>query len=308
MIDKRVTILVPATAANLGPAFDCIGMALDLWNEISVGLDRNNRVSVSVTGEGRTELSNNSCNLVYMSMSHLFKKMDKTVGPLDVRCHNRIPIARGLGSSASAIVGGLMGANHLLGQPLQNHEILDMAIQLEGHPDNVTACLLGGTRIVVPNMGKVITALVKTPPDLKTVLYMPDHVIPTSKARSVLPADASYENAIFNMGRVALLINALSSDKLEDLEIATQDCLHQPYREKLFPAMRYIMKEAIRAGALGAFLSGSGSTVLAFARGREMSIAYEMAEAARKTNTPGRVIITSPSEKGAYVSNHPLNK
>ena len=260
---------------------------------------------VEVDGEGSAELPSDRSNLVYHSAVHLFQEVDSSFQDLFVSCHNKIPVKRGLGSSASAIVGGLVAANDLVGNPLTEYDILLMAVELEGHPDNVTAALFGGARIVVPGKQGIITSAVTIPQDLNVVLYIPENAISTVEARSVLPDKVSYEDAVFNMGRVALLVNALSGDRVQDLSVGTEDRLHQPYRQNLFPAMRLIIREALKAGALGAFVSGSGSTVLAFARGREMSIAYEMAEAARKANAPGRTIITSPSDKGAYVVKNP---
>jgi homoserine kinase len=208
-----------------------------------------------------------------------------------------------LGSSAAAIVGGLVAANHLAGSPLTPQEILPLAAELEGHPDNVAPALLGGIRIVVNGPKSLIAAPVPLPPNLRVVLFIPEVSISTADARAVMPATVSLQDALFNVGRTALLVNALATGRLEDLKAATQDKLHQPYRNHLLPAMRLIIQEALKGGALGAFVSGSGSTVLALAQGREMSVAYEMAEMARKTNVPGRAIITFPSETGAHVVN-----
>ena len=306
MRHQQVTVLVPATTANFGPAFDCMGMALDLWNEIKIEVGEAYKPHVEVTGEGSAELPDDSSNLVYRSAVYLLDKVDTTFQALSISCHNKIPLKRGLGSSASAIVGGLVAANDLAGQPLTPEDILPLAVELEGHPDNVTAALLGGARIVVQGKKGIITSPVKIPQDLRAVLYIPDGTISTAEARSALPDKVSHEDAVFNTGRVALLINALAGNRVQDLAAGTEDRLHQPYRQNLFPAMRLIIQEALKAGALGAFVSGSGSTVLALARGREMSIAYEMAEAARKANAPGRTLITSPSDKGAYVIKNSL--
>ena len=301
MIPRQVTVRVPATTANLGPAFDCIGMALCIWNEIDVRLGETIRPTVRITGQGEDSLPQDASNLVYRAYSRLLQETGRSLPVPVITCRNEIPLERGLGSSAAAIVGGLVAANHLAGSPLSPQEIMPLAVELEGHPDNVAPALLGGIRIIVPGPESLITAPVPLPADLRAVLFIPEVSISTAAARAVMPATVSLNDALFNVGRTALLVNALTTGRLQDLKAATEDRLHQPYRSHLLPAMRLIIQEALKGGALGAFVSGSGSTVLALAQGQEMSVAYEMAEMARKTNVPGRAIITFPSEKGAYV-------
>ena len=298
---RQVTVRVPATTANLGPAFDCMGMALCIWNEIDVRLGETTRPTVRITGQGEGSLPQDASNLVYRAYSRLLQETGRSLPVPVITCRNEIPLERGLGSSAAAIVGGLVAANHLAGSPLSPQEIMPLAVELEGHPDNVAPALLGGIRIVVPGPESLITASVPLPSDLRAVLFIPEVSISTADARAVMPATVSLNDALFNVGRAALLVNALATGRLQDLKAATEDRLHQPHRSHLLPAMRLIIQEALKGGALGAFVSGSGSTVLALAQGHEMSVAYEMAEMARKTNVPGRAIITFPSQKGAYV-------
>ena len=298
---RQVTVRVPATTANLGPAFDCMGMALCIWNEIDVRLGETIRPTVRITGQGEGSLPQDASNLVYRAYSRLLQETGRSLPVPVITCRNEIPLERGLGSSAAAIVGGLVAANHLAGSPLSPQEIMPLAVELEGHPDNVAPALLGGIRIVVPGPESLITAPVPLPSDLRVVLFIPEVSISTADARAVMPATVSLNDALFNVGRTALLVNALATGQLQDLKAATEDRLHQPHRSHLLPAMRLIIQEALKGGALGAFVSGSGSTVLALAQGHEMSVAYEMAEMARKTNVPGRAIITFPSQKGAYV-------
>ena len=303
MTSRQVTVRVPATTANLGPAFDCMGMALRIHNEIHVRLDGVPNPTIRIAGEGEDSLPQDASNLVYRAYSRLLQETGRSLPFPVITCQNEIPLERGLGSSAAAIVGGLVAANHLAGSPLTPQEILPLAAELEGHPDNVAPALLGGIRIVVNGPKSLIATPVPLPPNLRVVLFIPEVSISTADARAVMPATVSLQDALFNVGRTALLVNALATGRLEDLKAATQDRLHQPYRNHLLPAMRLIIQEALKGGALGAFVSGSGSTVLALAQGREMSVAYEMAEMARKTNVPGRAIITFPSETGAHVVN-----
>ena len=278
-----------------------MGMALCIYNEIRVRLGEVDHPTISITGEGEEFLPRGESNLVYRAYSRLLQETGLSLPAPIIDCRNEIPLERGLGSSAAAIVAGLVAANHLTGSLLSLEEILPLAVGLEGHPDNVSPALLGGIRIVAPGPSSLIIAPVPVPYNLRAVLFIPDVSISTVEARAVLPRSVSMEDAIFNVGRAALLVNAFAAGRLKDLRAATEDRLHQPHRSHLLPAMRLIIQEALKGGALGAFVSGSGSTVLALTRGREMSVAYEMAEMARKTRVSGRTIITFPSEKGAQV-------
>lgn len=300
---QRIEVAAPATTANLGPGFDCLGMALDLWNRVEVlpaDGDGGGAV-VEVVGEGAEELAGDAGNLTYRAMEFLFGEADLELPPLRLRCHNGIPLSRGLGSSAAAIAGGLAAANALSGGWFGDKELLEMAATLEGHPDNVAAAVLGGLQLVVSDGPQLYTAPIPVPDELKAVLFIPEQRIATAAARAVLPERVSVGDAVFNMGRAALLVAGMGLNRPEYLEVATQDRLHQPYRQPLFPAIKVIFAAARAAGALGVFLSGSGSTVLALTRGREMTVAYEMFEAARLTGVAGRVEITQPTSKGAYL-------
>ena len=307
-------VRVPATTANLGPGFDCLGMALDLWNEVHVEAalagagQPPGSGAVSVEGQGSGELPEDTSNLVHKAMEHLFGQADVETPAVRLNCRNEIPLKRGLGSSAAAIIAGLVAANHLLPHvagstagSFPQQQIRDMAVSIEGHPDNVAAALLGGLRLVAQEGNLLISVPVPVPDSLRAVLFIPELTIATEEARSVLPRRISMEDAVYNMGRAALLVNALATGRLEDLRVATGDRLHQPYRQRLFPAMKTIFAAALEAGALGVFLSGSGSSILALTSGREMTVAYEMAEAARQASVPGAVKITGPTSRGAHV-------
>ncbi len=297
-------VVAPATTANLGPGFDCLGMALDLWNRLEVApvpAGSPELSSVEIVGEGVDELASDASNLTFRALRFLFDEAGLEIPPLRLRCHNVIPLSRGMGSSAAAIAGGLVAANHLCGNPYSPSELLEMAATIEGHPDNVAAAVLGGLQLVVSDGPQLYTAPIPVPEEIQTVLFIPEARIATSDARAVLPGEVSVADAVFNMGRVALLVAGMGLDRPEYLDVATQDRLHQPYRQPLFPAIKLIFAAARDAGALGVFLSGSGSTVLALTRGREMTVAYEMFEAARLTGVPGKVEITRPTAGGAHV-------
>ena len=296
---RQVTVRVPATTANLGPGFDCLGIALELWN--SVRIEVSTSPKVRILGQGSFTLSPAVDNLVYRSAQALFREAGEDPQPLSILCTNQIPLARGLGSSAAAIVGGLMAANELSSQPLTQQCLLHLAVSLEGHADNVTPALLGGCQVVVRDGDSVISDTVPLPPDLTTIIFVPDAPMSTQEARSILPRTVSREDAVYNLGRVALLVNALSSGHLENLRVATQDQLHQPARENIFPAMKYVFRSALDAGALGVFLSGGGSSIMALATSRAMTIGYEMANAADKVGVPGDLKIIRPSLQGAHI-------
>jgi len=295
---KRAKVRVPATAANMGPGFDCLAIALDIWNTVEV--EEADEVQVHVEGEGAGELPRGEGNLVYRSCAHLFRKLGGEVPKLHIACENAIPLRRGLGSSASAISGGLTAANMLLGEPLSQEELLNLALELEEHPDNLAASIVGGCVIVLRDGSRWFARPVSVPPGLRAVLFIPEVEVATDHARDILPRQVSRGDAVHNLGRVALMVNALMAGRLEDLRIATQDRLHQPARAQLFPPMAAIMGAALEAGALGAFLAGAGSTILALASGKEAAIGEAMARAGQKAGSPGEVKIVKPSSLGAH--------
>jgi homoserine kinase len=304
---KPVQVSAPATTANLGPGFDCLGMALDLWNcvEVLPPSATEGEPLVEVIGEGEGKLPTDHSNLVYRAMEFLFHEADEALPPLRLRCHNQIPVKRGLGSSAAAIAGGLAAANALCSHNFSSEDLLEMAATMEGHPDNVAAAVLGGLRLVVTDEQQLYTVPINVPSEVRAVLFVPEFGISTSDARRVLPGKVSIADAVYNAARTALLVTGMLTDHPEYLSVATQDRLHQPYRQSLFPPMKVIFAAARAAGALGVFLSGSGPTILAFTQGREMTVAYEMAEAARQAGVEGNVHITQPAVKGAHVvDNH----
>ena len=300
-----VRVKAPATTANMGPGYDCLGMALDVWNTIEIEVLDSGEPVVEVTGEGAGELGTGRDNLVYRSMEFLFQDAEQEMPLVRIRCDNAIPLARGMGSSAAAIAGGLVAANAICSQDYTPNDLLEMAATIEGHPDNVAAAVLGGMQLVISDKteegSRLYTVPINVPSELHAVVFVPQVRIATEDARAVLPEKVTVADAVHNMGRVGLLVASMATNHLEYLAIATQDLLHQPYRQPLFPAMKVIFKAALDAGALGVFLSGSGSTVLALTQGREMTVAYEMAEAARQASVEGNVSVTQPTVRGAHL-------
>ena len=300
---STVKVRVPATTANMGPGFDCLGMALDIWNTIVVEPAEADSAApkVSVSGEGKGSLPTDGGNLVYQSFKRIYDGVGLTAPPVRISCDNRITLGRGLGSSAAAVVGGLLAGSEYSGANLTRERILQLAAEIEGHPDNAGAAIMGGCRIVVSDGDGYLTEPVNVPDELKAVLFVPDVPMATDEARGLLPNMVDRQDAVFNIGRTALLVNALASGNLRHLEIATEDMLHQPARQKIFFPMKNIFRAAMAAGALGVFLSGAGSSVLALALDREYTIGYEMADAAMKSGVDGAIKVTQPTALGAHV-------
>ncbi len=302
MIAKNtiIKVHVPATTANLGPGFDCLGMAVDLWNEVEFAVS--DKTTIQVSGEGADKISLDEDNLVYSSAIRLFGELGITPPEINISCNNRIPLTRGLGSSSAAIVSGLLGANAVVDNPLSRTDLLKIAADIEGHADNVAPAILGGFQIVIPTEDNIITSELSIPDELMAVIFIPDVPMPTHKARSILDHNIRLEDAVFNLSRVALLVNSLSNSKFEHLMTATEDRIHQPKRSEIFPAMKYVFRAARSSGALAVFLSGGGSSVTALANSRFMTIGYEMSDAADKVGVPGQIKILKPTSHGAYIS------
>ena len=289
---QRITVRAPATTANLGPGFDCLGMALDLWAEVVV------TASDEPLPPPGPPLGGMTVQAAQRLFSHLGKQPP---AGLTAEWTQRIPVARGLGASAVARAAGLLAANALLGEPLEREEMLALGTDLEGHADNMAPVLFGGLQVAVRDGDRVFHAGLAPPEGLKAVLFVPDMEMPTQESRQVLPQVISREDAIYNIGRAALLVAALASDRLDLLDVATRDRLHQPARAKVFPPMEAVFRAARQAGALGVFLSGGGSAVLAFASGSEQEIAQAMAAAAAGEGAGGHTIVTAPTNAGAQV-------
>lgn len=300
---RRVQVRVPATTANLGPGFDCMGMALDICDVVTLSpayrtgrLDRPGDPTAAEEG-----LNRGYAELVQMSAQRLFKEVGSPAPELSIACQHGFPIGRGLGSSAAAIVAGLLGANELAGGPLAQEALVELAAELEGHPDNSTPCLLGGFQLCVSNEGRLVHANVPFPEDLKAVLFIPDFSMPTHETRKLLPEQLSRADVVFQTGRAALLVAALACGRPELLRVATQDRLHQPARGTVFPGMWKLFDAALEAGALCAYLSGGGPTVLALAQSGEERMRAAMERTARSAAIGGETRIARPTLQGAQV-------
>lgn len=258
-----VKVCVPATVANLGPGFDCLGMAIGLENELSMETAPAG-VTVTAEGEGVGELPADAGNLAYRAAHMVFEATGFAPGGLRIHLKNRVPLARGLGSSAAAIVGAMVAANRLAGGRLTREELLGLAVALEGHPDNAAPALYGGVTAVCQDGAAYKVLSLAPPPGLGVVVAIPDFHLATVAARGVLPQSVSRQDAVFNVGHAAYLTAALATGKLDQLGFAMEDRLHQPYRADLVPGLAEVFAGAREAGALGVALSGAGPSVMAF--------------------------------------------
>ncbi|MDG0866873.1 homoserine kinase [Candidatus Lucifugimonas marina] len=296
---NSVTVRAPATTANLGPGFDSIGMALDMWNELTI---TRGEFSVSTEGQGADLVPQDTRNLIVTGVNAVFNHIGEPIPGLQYHCTNAIPFARGMGSSSAAIVSGLVAGSAISGADLSKEELTVLAADIEGHPDNVAPAIYGGCTVGVRNgTDKWIVDQVSVPEGLHAVLFVPEMLTNTHESRAVLPDMISRTDAVFNIGRAALLVNALSTGRFELLKYATDDRLHQPHRTQAFKAMPHLIEAAIKGGAHGAFLSGAGPSVLALSTGREVTISYEMAESARTHGVDGKPMIMPVAHEGASV-------
>ena len=266
---KLITFKIPATSANIGSGFDSVGLALNLYNEIHIYENYNSKkIEFEIFGEGENEISKKD-NMIYSAMKLVFKKLkSKPNKGYIIKCINRIPLSRGLGSSSAAIIGGLLCSNFILGNKLKiEKDILNMAVQIEGHPDNVAPAILGGIISgVVKKEENFKYIKIKPPKNLKAIVSIPDFYLSTEIARNILPKEITRKDAIFNISRAALLTSALFSNRLDLLEIATEDKIHQDYRAKFIPNLNQLFKETKKAGAYSVTISGAGSSILALAK------------------------------------------
>jgi len=291
-----IKIRVPATSANLGPGFDCLGLALNIWNEVS--FEPAEKLTYQVTGEGAEKLNKGTKNLLTKAFANLYQACGKPVQVAKICAQNDILMSSGLGSSAAAIVAGLFGANEMLGKPLSPNELLRLATDMEGHPDNVAPALLGGLVVSVMDHEEIFTKRYEVP-ELTVVIVKPILDWLTRTARAVLPKSVSRADAIYNIGRTAMVVDALRNGDLDLLQKVMDDRIHQPYRLKHISGGSAAYKTAKKFGA--AALSGAGPSIINF-------VPLECAEQAKheiekifqERGIETRGLITNPSTLGVH--------
>jgi len=303
-----VTVLTPATSANLGPGFDSLGLALQLYNrfEVQIGQGDPQQPVIRIEGPLGAGLSTGPDNLFFRAFASLYADRQAELPHVQISMTIAIPPGCGLGSSATAVVSGLVAANALLrlqGKDVPKDELLEPAVAIEAgnHPDNVAPALFGGLVATTNMNGKIHAVKTRFPDALKAVIFTPSFPMDTVAGRKLLPASYSKADVTFNTGRVALLLTALQTGRYELIGEAMQDRLHQPYRQTLFPAMPEIIQAAIDAGAHGASLSGGGSSLIALASSNFSSILRAMQETARSLGVEGSGRILRADQAGARV-------
>ncbi len=298
-ISNEVTVRVPATSANLGPGFDALGLALQIYDEYT--FRRGSEARVRIEGEAAGEAPSGPNNLVLRAARHLTERQGASFDYLDVQQKSAIPVSRGLGASGAGVVAGLVAANHVLGGTLTAMELASLAVEIEGHADNVLPALVGGLVVVAGTAQNVDWVRVDCPASLRVALAVPELRITTKAAREVLPERVPFADAIHNVSRVALLVSALQNDRLDLLSTAMSDHLHEPYRRRLHPALDAMLAAAREAGAVGAALSGSGSTVIALCEGDARPAAAAMRQACEEVGIECRDYVCRPSSIGAEI-------
>lgn len=253
-----IKIQIPATSANLGAGFDSLGLAVDLYNYVSI--EESDHIDISTTDGSEVPTDEN--NLIYISAKHLFDKCGKKLSGLKIIQQNNIPMTRGLGSSSACIIAGLYGANLMLGSLFNTDELVNIAAKIEGHPDNTTPALLGGIVTAVYNGGRVYWTKQEIYRHLNFFAIVPDFELSTSLARKALPETVSHLDARFNLSRAALFSASLLQGKYENIRVAVEDKLHQPYRMKLIPNGDKVFEKANQLGAYGTYISGAGPTIM----------------------------------------------
>lgn len=268
---QEIKVSIPATSANLGPGFDCLGLALNLRQAVTFTPLDDPKLQIEAVGEDATKIPLDKSNLVYQSAEIIFRHQGKRPPGILIQQQNHIPIGSGLGSSSSAVLAGMFGANAILGNPLTTLEILQMATNLEGHPDNVAPAIYGGLVLGVQGENGLIVDRIPIPTQ-RVAVILPTFDLLTADARAVLPKMVSIKDAIFNTSRVGLLIRALQTTNYDLLHTAMQDRLHQPFRLPLIPGMSQAFDAARQSGAAGVAISGAGPSLLAFAENEHDNI------------------------------------
>jgi homoserine kinase len=290
-------IVVPASSANLGPGFDSMALALSCFMTVTVCPGDGDSLNAQ-----QDELSDGR-DMVRYAMEYLADSVGQELPPACVQSSSDIPVARGMGSSAAALIAGMLAGNYLLGEPLGSHELLKLAAHIEGHADNLAAALYGGAVLAVPTESGHVIAQIPLNLDLRAVVMIPKRIGFTTDARAVVPGQLQRSDAVYNASRCALLVHVLSSGECSLLGEAMKDRWHQPYRAALYSYMDTVIDAAVKAGAYGASLSGSGPTLLALVRPANADdVAVAMREAAHSQELECTTEVLSIDRRGAQTS------
>jgi len=298
-----VKVRVPGTTANCGPGFDAVGIACTIYNELELILSEEGSLVIDIEGEGKGIIPVDENNIVSQVIQTVLAKVGKKYQGIHIKMMNQIPLSRGLGSSAAAIVAGLFAANVATGNTLSKDEILDMATAIEGHPDNVAPALFGGIVTSIIHGAQTRYLRFVPPKRLNMVVAIPDFNLSTHAARNVLPQTVPFKDAVFNISRTALVVGALCQGEFHHLRYALEDKIHQPYREHLIPGMQQVFDEALDNGALGVAMSGAGPCLIAFTQERCDQIGAGMVQAFANNHIKASYLMLDIDTEGAKVMN-----
>ncbi len=254
-----IKIQIPATSANLGSGFDSLGVALNMYNYVWM----EEADDIDISSNDGIEVPKDESNLIYWSAERLYQECGKSLPGLKIVQENNIPMTRGLGSSSACIAAGLIGANRFLGSPLSQHDLVNLACKIEGHPDNTTPALLGGLVTAAMENGRVYSVSVPVAKNIRFGVFIPAFELKTEVARNALPNEYSRENAVYNLSRSSLMTAALFSGSLENLRVAVQDSIHQPFRKKFISGVDTVFRMSYELGSYGTYISGAGPSIIA---------------------------------------------
>lgn len=290
-------VFVPATSANIGPGYDCLGLCLNLFNKFTF-----EEIEEGLEFEGCEEKYANEDNLVYKTMLYFYEKVRPKKIPqgLKITFENHIPICRGLGSSSTCIVAGLMAANILTQSNLSKEELLKIAIEIEGHPDNVAPAILGNMVIAFLENKTLYHELIKVPDEIRFLAMVPDFELSTEKARAILPKQINHKDGVFNVSRCALLIAAFNNNHLDLIKVACRDKFHQDYRSSLINNYDDIVSFANNLDSLGTFLSGAGPTIMALIKNEDSHIKDNLEKYLSTLNNKWQILDLKCDKNGAY--------
>lgn len=309
----KVSVKVPATTANLGPGFDCMGMALPIYNTVTIeetvlpgtGVEINVIPENDSTDEFSLEhIPMDENSIIYKAVELLYNSIGQTPSELKITIHSQIPIARGLGSSASVIVGGLIAANELLGRPADEAALLSIATEVEGHPDNVTPAIIGGLTLTASeDDGSVAYRKIEWPEEWNLTVCIPEYELATDISRSVLPKEVPMQDAVFNAQRMGMFIEAVHTKDSALMKLALKDKLHQPYRMKLVPGLEKIAERLKHEeNVLGCVLSGAGPAILIISEKNNLDkIKSIVREVWTDLNVKAEIITLPVENRGAQV-------
>lgn len=295
-----VTVKVPATTANLGPGFDTLGMALSLFLEVEMGFSQD-QTRLVFNGEGKEIIEKSKKNLVLEGAKRIFKEAGVIDPCLEIKINNSVPVGKGLGSSATALLGGMYAANSLLNKRFSREEIINWAVEIEGHPDNIVPAVVGGLTTAMVNNKKVLFQKIELLYDIDIIVAVPDFILPTTESRSVLPENIKISDFINSMQKTSYLLTSLAKQDFDNIQLAMQDIIFQEVRKKFIPGFDRVVKAATDAGAFGVALSGAGPSIIALSLDRGKNIGKSMHEAFACSGVESRILHLHPWQKGIII-------